>query len=81
MTSPATYGDVLSAHYRVSELGRSRIVVSHELYNGETLIVRGTETRVWAVRHPHDPRRLEAQPIPPEVRRIIETGRPTDDRA
>lgn len=70
--APATYGDRLQAHTSVSELGRSRVVVEHVLQRGTTVVARGTETRVWASRHPEDPSRLSTTSIPLEVRELLQ---------
>jgi 4-hydroxybenzoyl-CoA thioesterase len=41
--------------------------LEHRLINAGALAVEGSETRVWVVRHPDDPKRMKSQAIPAEV--------------
>jgi 4-hydroxybenzoyl-CoA thioesterase len=65
--APARFGDVVELTSQVSEFRRSSFDVTHNLFARGTLAVEGRETRVWAARHPADPLKMKAQPIPPEV--------------
>jgi len=65
--SPCGYGDVVSIESSVAKLGRSSFDVVHRLTRGVTLCVEGWETRVWVGRHPNDPERIRALPIPADV--------------
>lgn len=71
---PARYGDEVEIRSTVVEVGRSSFAVRHRLYNGGELAVEGRERRVWAGRHPDDPSRMKAIPIPDEVARRLREG-------
>jgi 4-hydroxybenzoyl-CoA thioesterase len=64
---PAAFGDAVELTSHVKEFRRSSFVVEHRLTNGADLLVEGSETRVWAKRHPGDPDRITPAPIPGEV--------------
>jgi len=65
--APARFGDVVELTSQVSEIRRSSFDVAHQLFVRGEIAVEGRETRVWAARHPTDPAKMKAQPIPPEV--------------
>jgi 4-hydroxybenzoyl-CoA thioesterase len=62
-----SYGDAVRVETRVTSVGRSSFVVEHRLFKGDALAVEGFEKRVWAGRHPEDPGRMKAVPIPAEI--------------
>lgn len=64
---PSKFGDIVSIETSITEFKRTSFDVSHRLFNGGELAVEGFETRVWAARHPDDPSRLKAVPIPAAV--------------
>ncbi len=64
---PSVFGDDVTIESEVAEFRRSSFDVRHRLLKDGALAVEGFETRVWAGRHPDDPQRLKAQPIPAEV--------------
>lgn len=65
--APAKFGDVADMESHVSEVRRSSFDLTHRLFIGGTLAVEGVEKRVWAARHPDDPLRMKARPIPEAV--------------
>jgi 4-hydroxybenzoyl-CoA thioesterase len=65
--SPAKFGDTVELESRVSEIGRASFSVAHRMFIGGNLAVEGLEKRVWAMRHPDDPSRMKAKPIPDDV--------------
>lgn len=65
--TPSSYGDDVTIESRVEKFGRSSFDVTHRLMNGDRLGVEGWETRVWVARHPDDPARIKAMPIPEDV--------------
>jgi 4-hydroxybenzoyl-CoA thioesterase len=65
--APTTFGDAVTIESRIEKVGRSSFEVTHRLLKDATLCVEGWETRVWVGRHPTDPDRIKALPIPPEV--------------
>jgi 4-hydroxybenzoyl-CoA thioesterase len=68
---PARYGDLVEIVSTVVEVGRSSFTIRHSLFNGGALAVEGRETRVWAGRHPDDPSRMKATPIPEHLARKL----------
>lgn len=72
--APATYGQDLIAFSWIHELGRRRFSVRHRLSHGETTICEGHEMRVWAIVNPENPLKLEAMPIPDDVRHLLSGG-------
>jgi 4-hydroxybenzoyl-CoA thioesterase len=65
--APSTYGDEVTIESRVEKFGRSSFDVAHRLMKGGTLGVECWETRVWVGKHPDDPARIKAVPIPEDV--------------
>jgi 4-hydroxybenzoyl-CoA thioesterase len=64
---PTRFGDEVSIETALVACGRSSFKIEHRLMHAGALAVEGYETRVWVVRHPADPRRLQSQSIPSEV--------------
>jgi acyl-CoA thioesterase FadM len=52
---------------QIVAVGRSSIKLEHRLSHDGALAVEGAETRVWAIRDPHDPSRVKSEPIPAEI--------------
>jgi 4-hydroxybenzoyl-CoA thioesterase len=65
---PATYGDRLEVHTSIVEWNAKTFVMKHELKCNGELLNEGRDTRVFAMRHPDDPSRIKAVPIPAEFR-------------
>ena len=65
--APCSFGEVVVIDSRVAKVGRSSFDVVHRLTRDGTLCVEGWETRVWVGRHPDDPDRIRALPLPAEV--------------
>ncbi len=64
---PSSFGDPVVIESRVEKFGRTSFDITHRLMKGDKLGVECWETRVWVGRHPDDPARLKAAPIPQEV--------------
>jgi len=64
---PAKFNDVAEIASQVSEFRRSSFEIKHRITVDGELAVEGSETRVWAGRHPNDPLKLKAMPIPPGI--------------
>jgi 4-hydroxybenzoyl-CoA thioesterase len=64
---PTRFGDEVSIETKLVAIGRSSFKLEHRLIHGEALAVEGTETRVWVVRDPADPKRIKSHPIPADV--------------
>lgn len=69
--SPARYGDRLRIESAVSDWREKALVIEHRAYVGDRLVAEGTELRAWARQHPDDPERLQAVPLPMELRQKL----------
>ncbi len=65
--APVKWRDELVIESTVERWEHIRFLVSHLVYKGEALCARGSEMRVWAIRHPDDPERLKGSVVPQEV--------------
>lgn len=68
----ATYGETLSVHTSVQEWRAKVFVQRHVIQRGDTLICEGTETRAFCRRVPGDPDRIEALPVPEDIRALCQ---------
>jgi 4-hydroxybenzoyl-CoA thioesterase len=64
---PTRFGDEVSIETNLVAIGTSSFRLEHKLTNQGALAVEGTETRVWVVRDPADPKRIKSHPIPADV--------------
>ena len=64
---PTRFGDDVTIETAIAACGRSSFKIEHRLTKDGALAVEGFETRVWVVRDPADPKRMQAQPSPAEV--------------
>jgi 4-hydroxybenzoyl-CoA thioesterase len=72
---PCAFGDDIEVESTVTSFKHASFEVHHRLKKGGTLSAEGFETRLWAARHPDDPKRIKPQEIPPEViERFAEAG-------
>ncbi len=69
--APAHYDDELTVTSTVTELGTRSFTVEHRFTRGDTELAVGHEVRVFARRHPDDPTRLKAAPIPDPLREFL----------
>jgi 4-hydroxybenzoyl-CoA thioesterase len=67
---PATYGEVIDVHTSIVEWNTKSFVMKHEIRRGEELLAEGRDVRVFATRHPDDPKRMRAIPIPEDIKRM-----------
>lgn len=67
---PATYGEVIDVHTSIVEWNEKSFVMKHEIRRGEELLAEGRDVRVFATRHPDDPKRMRAIPIPENIKRM-----------
>lgn len=68
--SPATYGERLKVHTNIQEWRSKVFIQKHIVKRGETLLCEGTETRAFCIRHPDDPERLKAIPVPEDIKAL-----------
>lgn len=66
---PATYGEEITVESWIDEWRGKSFVMKHIVRRGDDVLVEGTETRVFARRHPDDPKRIQAVAPPEDVRR------------
>jgi 4-hydroxybenzoyl-CoA thioesterase len=64
---PTRFGDEVAVESAVTACGRSSFKLEHRVIKDGALAAEGFETRVWVKRHPKEPRRMQAQPIPADV--------------
>lgn len=67
-SKPASYGDVLQIHTSVEEWRGKAFMQRHIVRRGGELICEGTEMRAFCIRHPDDPSRIKAIPVPDDIR-------------
>jgi 4-hydroxybenzoyl-CoA thioesterase len=67
---PATYGDRVEVHVRVEEWRDKSFVMTYALRRGEDLLAEGRDVRIFAIRHPEEPNRIRAIPIPEDIRQL-----------
>ena len=70
--APASYGDTIDVETRVAEWRGKSFVMHHTIRRGDVVLVEGEEIRVFARRHPDDPKRIQAVAAPAEVRRLFD---------
>ena len=68
--SPATYGQRLQVTSSIQEWRGKAFIQKHTIKRGDTLICEGTETRAFCIRHPDDPDRLKAIPVPADIQAL-----------
>lgn len=64
---PSAYGDEMEVESCVREWRKTSFVVSHKFFRDDSLLLQGSEIRVWAAPHPTDPQRMKGVPLPEEV--------------
>ena len=65
---PTRFGDEVTVATAVMACGRTSFKIEHRVMKDDgALAVEGSETRVWVKRHPAEPRRMQARPIPADV--------------
>ena len=69
---PTSYGDVVEVHTSIVEWTEKSFVMKHELRRGDVLLAEGRDVRVFAIRHPDDPSRIKAVPVPADIKRLCE---------
>ncbi len=65
---PATYGERLQIHTSVIEWRDKVLVHRHVVKRGDELLCEGTEIRALVVHPPEDPERIQAIPIPEDIK-------------
>lgn len=63
---PSRYGQPIEIRTRIDEWQEKGFSVFHQGYRDGVLLLEGREVRVCGRRHPDDPERLQAVPVPKE---------------
>ena len=69
---PASYGDAIEVETAIVVLLGKSFVMKHVIRRDGEVLVEGREVRVFARRHPTDPKRIQAVPMPDDVRTLCE---------
>jgi 4-hydroxybenzoyl-CoA thioesterase len=69
---PATYGEEIAVESWIDAWQERRFVMKHVVRRGDVVLVEGVETRVFARRHPDDPKRIQSVAPPDAVRRLFD---------
>jgi 4-hydroxybenzoyl-CoA thioesterase len=64
----AKYGETIRVATSVEEWREKVFVQKHVITRGETLICEGREVRAFITKHPDDPNRIKAIPVPADIR-------------
>ena len=67
---PATYGETIQVHTSVQEWREKVIVHKHVVMRGDTVLCEGTEVRAFCIKHPEDPDRIKAIPVPEDIKAL-----------
>ena len=67
---PATYGQTIQVHTTVQAWAAKTFRHRHEVKRGDTVLCVGTEVRAFCVRHPDDPDRIKAIPVPEDIKAL-----------
>ncbi len=69
---PATYGDAIDVETTIEEWRGKSFVMKHTLRRAGEVLAEGQEVRIFARRHPEDPKRIQAVPAPDSIRKLCE---------
>jgi 4-hydroxybenzoyl-CoA thioesterase len=64
----AKYGETIRVTTSVDEWREKVFVQRHVITRGDTLICEGREVRAFITKHPDDPARIKAIPVPADIR-------------
>lgn len=67
---PASYGDAIEVETTIIMLLGKSFVMKHIIRRDSEILVEGREVRVFARRHPDDPKRIQAVPMPDNIREL-----------
>lgn len=69
---PCRFGDDLEIESFVSEWKERTFKVRHIVRKDGKEHLNGFEVRIWGMKHPEDPARLKAAPVPDDIRDALE---------
>ncbi len=67
-----TYAETIDVHTSIEHWAAKTFRHRHRILRGNELVCEGTETRAFCRVHPDDPKRIQAVPIPADVRAACE---------
>ena len=67
---PATYGERIQVHTSVVEWREKVVIQKHVVMRGDTVLCEGLETRAFCIKHPDDPDRMKAIPVPADIKAL-----------
>jgi 4-hydroxybenzoyl-CoA thioesterase len=70
--APSGFRDEIVVESAVTKWNEKTFEVGHTVLNRGKRAVEGYEIRVWTQRREDDPERLQAAPIPPEIRKAFD---------
>ena len=65
---PATYGETLQIHTSIVEWRDKVVLQKHVVMRGDVVLCEGIETRAFCIKHPDDPDRMKAIPVPADIK-------------
>lgn len=66
---PSAFGDDMDVESTVAEWRDKAFIVTHRFTRGDTVLLKGKETRIFVVRHPDDSARFKSIAVPDDVKR------------
>ena len=67
---PATYGERIQIHTSIHEWRDKVVIQKHVVMRGDTVLCEGFETRAFCIKHPDDPDRTKAIPVPADIKAL-----------
>jgi 4-hydroxybenzoyl-CoA thioesterase len=67
---PATYGERLQIHTSIQEWRDKVVIQKHVVMRGDVVLCEGLETRAFCIKHPDDPDRIKAIPVPADIKAL-----------
>jgi 4-hydroxybenzoyl-CoA thioesterase len=68
----ATYGETIEVHTSVESWAAKTFTHRHVVRRGDTVLCEGTEVRAFVERHPDNPDRIRAIPIPADIKALCQ---------
>jgi 4-hydroxybenzoyl-CoA thioesterase len=66
----ATYGEHIQVHTSIQEWREKVFIQKHRVMRADTLLCEGLETRAFCIKHPDNPDRIKAIPIPADIKAL-----------
>ena len=66
----ATYGEHIQVHTSIQEWRDKVFIQKHRVMRADTLLCEGLETRAFCIKHPDNPDRIKAIPIPADIKSL-----------